>query len=165
MTPRPATSNDVETLAQIHVQSWHEAYHNLLTPAEIAAQTIEKRRALWGRVLAQNQSRVWLLDDLGFAQFGPQHEAVWRDKGYSEELYAIYLRKAGFGQGRTLLQAAFGPDGLPFTTCVLDGNARACAFYEKAGGQHLITRQDDDAPGGLTERVYGWLQGYCRTQS
>ncbi|MEO0929206.1 MAG: hypothetical protein AAFY14_00955 [Pseudomonadota bacterium] len=153
---RPATSKDVETLALIHVQSWRETYVGLLPADVIAAQTIEKRRALWQKILAMGHSRVWLLDEVGFAQFGPQREDQWRNQGYTEELYAIYVLRSGFGHGRKLLEAAHGPCGQPFTTCVLAENARACVFYKKTGAKWLTTRSEMIGRAAITEHVYGW---------
>ncbi|MEJ6404562.1 hypothetical protein [Yoonia sp. 2307UL14-13] len=143
-------------LARIHVQAWREAYPGLLPDTEIAARTYEKRQFIWARVLSKAHSRVWLIDDMGFAQFGPQREKIWHDKGYQEELYAMYLIRDGYGLGRPLIQAAFGPAGRPFTACVIDRNARACAFYEKAGGRCLVTREELIGQTPTMERVYGW---------
>ncbi len=156
MEPRPATIDDASMLARIHVQAWQEAYPGLLPAEEIASRTYEKRQFLWARVLSKEFSRVWVIDDLGFAQFGPQREAVWKDKGYPEELYAMYIIRDGYGLGRPLIEAAFGPGGQHFTTCVIDANARACAFYEKAGGCLLVKREEMIGRALTLERVYGW---------
>ncbi len=157
MVPRPAMIDDASMLARIHVQAWQEAYRGLLPAAEIAGRTYEKRQFLWARILSKDHSRVWVIDDLGFAQFGPQREGVWGARGYTEELYAMYLIRDGYGQGRPLLEAAFGPKGRPFTACVLDDNARACAFYEKSGGACLQTRDEMVGATPVVERVYGWM--------
>ncbi|WP_411889358.1 hypothetical protein [Yoonia sp. SDW83-1] len=156
MTPRPATIDDVSMLARVHVQAWQEAYPDLLPAAEIAVRTFEKRQFLWARVLSKEHGRVWLIEDKGFAHIGPQREDMWRERGYPEELYAMYLIRDGYGLGRPLLEAAFGPDGRPFTACVLEGNDRACAFYEKSGGQLLMTRDEMVGASQVVERVYGW---------
>ena len=156
--PREAKPQDAAMLARLHVQAWQETYPGLLPEAEIAARTVEDRQALWARVLASGQSRVWLIDDLGFANFGPQRERCWADDGYQEELYAMYLIKDGYGLGPSLMTAAYGTGGQPFTTCVLDDNARACAFYEKAGGAHLVTRKEKIGDTDVVERVYGWTR-------
>lgn len=157
MEPRPATIDDVNVLARIHVQAWQEAYPGLLPPEEVASRTYEKRQFIWARVLSKPVGRVWVIDDLGFAQFGPQRETIWHDKGYPEELYAMYLIRDGYGLGRPLIKAAFGANGEPFTTCVIDANARACAFYEKAGGQLLTKREEMIGASPIFERVYGWV--------
>lgn len=153
---RPATLDDVDMLARLHVQAWQEAYPGLLPVAEIAARTFEKRQFVWARALSQDRNRIWLVEDLGFAQFGPQRENMWRRRGYPEELYAMYLIRDGYGQGRPLLEAAHGPDGQPFTACVIEGNARACAFYEKSGGTLLVRRTEMIGAAPTPERVYGW---------
>ena len=154
--PRPATIDDAAMIARLHVQSWQETYAGLLPPEEIASRSYEKRQFIWARALSQEETRIWVIEDLGFAQFGPQREGVWAAQGYPEELWTMYLIRDGYGQGGPLLRAAFGPNGQRFTTCVLDQNARACAFYEKAGGQHLVTRDEHVGRSPMVERVYGW---------
>jgi len=158
MILRQATPDDVETLAHIHVTAWQETYADLLPPEVIAAQTIARRRSIWQKMLSQDHGRIWLLDDVGFAHFGPQRETEWRDRGYPEELYAIYLLRAGYGRGQDLLTAAFGPEGQPFTACVLTGNVRACAFYERLGGRILATRNEHVGAAPITEHIYGWTK-------
>lgn len=155
-TPRPATLDDAAMIARLHVQAWQEAYTGLLPAEEIAARSYEKRQFIWARALSHEDTRIWVIDDLGFAQFGPQRESSWAARGYSEELWTMYLIRDGYGLGGPLLRAAFGANGQRFTTCVLDRNARACAFYEKAGGRHLITREDRVGRSPVVERVYGW---------
>lgn len=154
--PRRAELEDASMIARLHVQAWQETYPGLLPAEEIASRTYEKRQFIWARALSREDARIWVIDDLGFAQFGPQRERVWAAQGYPEELWSMYLIRDGYGQGRPLLRAAFGADGRRFTTCVLDGNARACAFYEKAGGRHLVTREEVVGRSPVLERVYGW---------
>lgn len=156
MIPRPATRDDIATLTHIHVTAWQETYRGLLPAEEIAAQTTEKRTSFWRRALSEKRGRVWLLGDVGFAHFGPQREPEWHARGYPEELYAIYLLQAGYGRGRALLKAAFGPEGRPFTACVLTENKKACAFYDKLGGRILTTRAERIGHTTITEHVYGF---------
>ncbi len=156
MTPRAATPDDADMIARIHVQSWQEAYPSLLPEAEIAARNFAYRQSIWTRALAQGTTRIGVIDDIGFAQIGPQREDEWSDKGYPEELWAMYLLRRGYGQGSPLLQATYGAAGRPFTACVIDGNARACAFYEKAGGQLLTTKGEMIGKTAIIERTYGW---------
>ncbi len=156
LTPRPATVHDINTLARIHVQSWRETYDGLLSAKEIGAKTVAGRTALWQKAFEWGGSRVWIIGDFGFAQFGPQREETWRVKGYQEELYVIYLLRSGYGYGHQPLSAAHGPEGKPFTTCVLAGNARACAFNDKTGGKRLTTRSEQIGKSKIKEHVYGW---------
>ncbi|MDX8346680.1 hypothetical protein SLH49_01665 [Cognatiyoonia sp. IB215446] len=156
MNLRPATPDDVETLAHIHVTAWQETYAGMLPAEVIAAQTIAKRTSFWRMSLSENLGRVWLLDDTGFAHFGPQRTRRWLAQGYPEELYAIYLLSTAYGNGTKLLKASHGRDGRPFTANVLTGNKRACAFYDKTGGRILITCKDRVGNVVVDEHVYGW---------
>ncbi len=158
MTPRAATLNDVGMLARLHAQAWQESYPGLLPASEIAAHGFEKRVQVWTWIITQGIGRVMLIDDLGFAHFGPQREDVFRDQGYVEELFSMYLIRAGYGLGRDLLVAAFGPAGRPFTACVIKGNSRASAFYEKSGGSLLLTRAEKVGETTITDCVYGWTK-------
>jgi len=156
VTPRKATLEDVEMLAQLHVQAWHECYAGLLPETEIATRDLDYRRKIWTKIMKTQIGRVWLIDDLGFAHFGPNREEHFRDQGYPEELFAMYLIRPGYGLGSVLIKSANGREGQPFTACVLDGNARACAFYEKSGGVHLTTRAEHIGSSKIQDRVYGW---------
>ena len=156
MILRPATTDDVPLLAHIHVTAWQETYAGILPAEVIAAQTIAKRTSFWRKAISEDLGRVWLLGDVGFAHFGPQREQEWPACGYPEELYAIYLLRLAQGSGHRLLKAAYGPDGQPFTACVLTQNKRACAFYEKLGGHILTTRRERIGTIAISEHVYGW---------
>ncbi len=153
---RPAVPGDAETLARIHVASWREAYAGLLPSVEIAARGLADRRRLWTRVLAGDQ-HVVVSPGLGFAQVAGQREAALADRGYSHELWCLYVlaRAHGSGLARRLLCAAL-PGAVPFTACVIDGNARALAFYRKTGAELLETRADRVGATPVTEHVLGW---------
>ena len=133
---RPARESDAEILARIHVAAWAETYPGLLPDHEIARRDRAMRQAQWEAMLARGDTRVALAGEVGFAQMGPQRDpeltATW-----PEELHALYvLRSAhGTGLGRRLLDAVRGE--APFTAFVLDGNARALAFYLKTGAEEL----------------------------
>ncbi|MEM7488388.1 MAG: hypothetical protein AAF390_04605, partial [Pseudomonadota bacterium] len=61
------------------------------------------------------------------------------------------------GHGRALL-AAVGRD-VPMTALVLEGNARACAFYAAAGAVVLDTLPCRIGAATTREHVYAWPQG------
>jgi GNAT superfamily N-acetyltransferase len=159
MTPRTPTADDIAMLAHLHMTAWQQTYTGLLPEAEIArASAPDRRRSQWAAAIARGDSRIALIDDLGFAQVGPQRDAGLAGQGYSEELWAIYLLRAGQGRGRgiSLLRAALGPSPLPFTTLVLDNNHVACAFYARQGARLLSIRDDTVGQTTIRERVYGW---------
>lgn len=158
MEIRPATPRDAHALAELHVAAWAEAYAGLLPEEEIARHDLGLRKRQWTRQLATRLSRTVIAPGAGFAQVGPQREEDRLTRPYPEELYALYVLEAhhGTGVGRALLKAALGPEARPFTALVVEGNARACAFYEKVGGVLLDTRAEAVGKTSIRERVYGW---------
>lgn len=155
---RPATPDDIDMLASIHVRAWRETYPGLLPESEIAARGPEVRRRQWAGQIARGQSRIAILPDLGFAQAGPQRDAILRADDIPQELYAIYLLRAaqGRGFGRALLAAVTMPDAGPMSALVLDGNAPAKAFYAATGAELWDTRKDRVGRTPIVEHAYVW---------
>lgn len=153
---RPATLSDVPMLARIHVQAWVETYPGILPLEEINRRTFEMRHAQWTSQISAKLTRVILVPDCGFVQFGPQRDADLTALGYEEELYALYLLQSAQGQGlgNALFNAARG--NLAFTCLVLDANHRACRFYELTGAKLMRTFDDHIGPTPTRERLYGW---------
>lgn len=158
MDIRNATLADAPMLAELHVQAWAETYTGLLPQAEHDAHGLEFRLGLWTRILSQPKPQVAVAPDLGFAQVGPQRDKTLAKAGYPAELYSLYLLRNGHGTGigLGLLKHALGAMPKPFSTCVLDNNPRACAFYEKSGGHWLETRDEMVGQTAIKERIYVW---------
>jgi ribosomal protein S18 acetylase RimI-like enzyme len=142
MTVRPATLEDAPGMARSHVASWRAAYAHLV-PAEVLAGLSESDRATrWVEILTRatrgNLVAATDREIAGFVSFGPSRDDDARGTR-TGELYAIYLHPDwwGRGLGRRLWRAAH--QGLlveeydAFTLWVLEGNARARAFYERLG--------------------------------
>jgi GNAT superfamily N-acetyltransferase len=146
-------------LARIHIAAWQETYAGLLPDDEIArASDPDRRLAQWTGAIARNDTRIAVIDDLGFAQIGHQRDAGLAALGYTWELWSIYLLRAaqGRGLGAALLRLALGPAPQPFTALVLAGNHVACSFYERQGGRLLAARDEAIGQTPITERVYVW---------
>jgi GNAT superfamily N-acetyltransferase len=140
---RDATIEDAEGLARIHVRGWQWGYRGLLPSAYLEGLSVERRAEQWRSwLLDPGRTRTWVagteeLALAGFVAAGPSRDP--RAGAEAGEIYAIYLEEAvaGSGVGRTLLRHAV--DGLReagfarATLWVLDRNARARRFYEKAG--------------------------------
>ncbi|MGL4235500.1 GNAT family N-acetyltransferase [Tabrizicola sp.] len=159
MKPRAPDPADAAMLARIHIAAWQETYTGLLPDDEIArASNPERRLAQWTGAIARNESRIALIDDLGFAQMGHQRDPELAALGYPEELWAIYLLRAaqGRGLGAALLRFALGPAPQPFTALVLSGNHVAAAFYTRQGGRLLSTRDEAIGLTPIREDVYVW---------
>ncbi|MBI5513214.1 MAG: GNAT family N-acetyltransferase [Deltaproteobacteria bacterium] len=142
MELRRAEPSDARAIAEVHVLAWQVAYAGLLPAEFLARLSVDEREARWHWNLGRGAlARVTLLVDqgavLGFSSVGATRE---RDvpEGYGE-LYALYLHPDRWrgGLGARLHDAAMDEGrALGFralTLWVLEGNARARAFYEAKG--------------------------------
>ena len=107
---------------------------------------------------------------VGYASFGPERDVLGRPwpcpltaagrEGHAAELYALYVHPAWWstGTGRALMDRVLAKVSvagyLRITLWVLEGNARARRFYERAGfapdgASHLL-----EDLGGVTEVRY-----------
>jgi len=135
-TIRPATVDDAEAMAHMHIQSWKESYGRLLPPEFFAQQEaalpdrIERYRAF----IAAGQTRMLALDTedrlVGLGATGPGQD---EDGPCERELYMLYTleRVHGRGVGQALVDALIGHG--PAYLWVLDDNPRAQAFYRRNG--------------------------------
>lgn len=139
---RPASLQDVPALARVHVASWRAAYRGLMPDSVLDGLSAEAFADNWQRRLTQMpRSTLAAVDDevvVGFAAAGPSRDddAVPLKTG---ELYALYLHPAHWGTGtahrlwRGMHQWLVVEEFAAVTLWVLEGNARARAFYERAG--------------------------------
>jgi len=123
---RPATAEDAEAAARVHMEAWAATY-------TLKGPSLEERVDLHRRFPASFVAEV-AGEIVGFVGVGPS-----RDADAEGELYTIYVAPShwGTGVGRALIQA--GEARLrelgyrQVVLWVLDGNARAQSFYESAG--------------------------------
>jgi GNAT superfamily N-acetyltransferase len=138
-TIRPATVDDAEAIAQLHVRSWQVAYRGLVSDDYLDAIDWRERAALW-RDLADAGSpvRTAVVVDgglTGFIAWGPVRDEDPADA--DQEVYAVYVDPERWrsGYGRLLLTHALATvrDSAAVILWVLAGNHRARAFYERHG--------------------------------
>ncbi|GLV59415.1 putative N-acetyltransferase YuaI [Dictyobacter sp. S3.2.2.5] len=165
VTIRPATLQDVEGLARVHVDTWRTTYRGLIPADYLAGLTYEPRLRMWTQILnrAAEHNFVFVAvgeagQVVGFISGGPErsNHAV-----YKGELYAIYILADQQGQGigrelvrvlsRSLIQAGFSS----MLVWVLDGNP-AQHFYLRLGGQYIASKPEQIGGAELTELAYGW---------
>jgi GNAT superfamily N-acetyltransferase len=161
---RDATPDDAHAIATVHVASWQVAYRGLLPDDLLDGLSVTDRARRWADGLSTPapRSRTVLAVDgtavLGFAATGPARDA---DDSAAGELYAVYLDPAtwGRGHGRRVHDGALDnlrADGFAHACLwLLDGNARAAAFYHRQGWSETgETKVDRDLGGGgaLRER-------------
>ncbi len=141
---RPMTADDCEHVSDIRVRGWRTAYRGLMPQPYLdgldVAEDAERRRALFARTPAGMVNLVAEDEDgrvVGWACHGPYRDGELRTD--DAELYALYVDIARFGTGvgRALLQesmrrcAEAGQGRM--LLWVVEGNARARRFYERAG--------------------------------
>jgi ribosomal protein S18 acetylase RimI-like enzyme len=127
--------DDLEEMGRVHVQVWREAYAGLMPADYLAALDPASGPARWReRFGSSSQVSWWLARDaegiVGMTTSGAPRDD---DAPAPLELYAINVlgRAHGTGLADDLMAHAVGDR--PAYLWVLDGNARAAAFYRRHG--------------------------------
>lgn len=167
---RPATTDDIPTIAALHIEGWKGAYGGIVDQAYLDSLTVEKRITDWTTWMASGESDVFIAEldgrPAGFAVTGrtktpPPGSSPIRPS-HSGEIYALYLHpdfwRQGVGTALIKHAARHLKEHKHSTIClwVLDGNVRAKAFYEKMGGQKIGNKMIEIGPSKLKEVCYGW---------
>jgi GNAT superfamily N-acetyltransferase len=142
-TIRSARPEDARPVAEVHVDSWRHTYRGVLPDEYLDRLSVDDRESMWlgafadpdpksGALVAEADGHL-----VGFASFGPSRDEDAPDG--TGEVPAIYVEPAALGTGvgrelfaavtETLRDAGF----TRATLWVLEANASARRFYEKAG--------------------------------
>lgn len=127
---RPATVDDAEGIARVHIRSWQETYAPLVEPGELDGLSVERRAERWARDLADG-SEAWVAERegavIGFSSTSGDHA----ERPRPVELGMLYVMEEshGIGAGQALLDAAIGDS--PAFLFVARDNPRAIRFYER----------------------------------
>ncbi len=133
---RLAEPDDAEAIAAVRLAGWRGAYEPLCPPGTFDGVDFAEwaQRARERLATGSTTMRVAVVggEIRGFCVFGPGRDddlAGW------SELYALYVVPGAWstGLGRALMQVAVDEMQPPIALWVLQGNARARRFYEKAG--------------------------------
>jgi ribosomal protein S18 acetylase RimI-like enzyme len=157
MLIRSARRADAPTIEDIRIRGWRVAYRHIFDPGELdrirpnpERFEADLERPPTGRAafVAVDDGRV-----VGFAVVGPSRDE--RDLG---ELYALYVDPDSWsrGAGRQLIVHAeerLAQDYAEAALWVLEENARARAFYERAGWQTDGARNIFRRPGFAAPEV------------
>jgi ribosomal protein S18 acetylase RimI-like enzyme len=99
---RKASEDDAAEIANVHLNSWREAYRNLL-PQEFLDQlplTFKRRMISWKQTANLNDRALFVAEGksgiVGFSVFAPPRETDMKEHG---ELGAIYLLEKFKGKG------------------------------------------------------------------
>ena len=166
---RPATPNDVEAIARIHVEAWRSAYAGIIPDAYLVRMDVAGQRRMWrstlkggGRGHHVAVAELGGGEVVGFASCGPaRRDTLPRRAPYDGEVYTLYvaLDHQGHGHGKRLLAACFDilrdQDKTAAVVWVLAANP-ARFFYESQGGRKVAERTESFAGTKLAELAFGW---------
>jgi GNAT superfamily N-acetyltransferase len=170
MTVRRARRADAEAIERIRIRGWQRAYRHIFDPDELDriqpnwerfAHELERPPTGRATFVAELDGRV-----VGFAVVGPS-----RDERRLGELYAIYVDPDAWsrGAGRGLIVRAeerLAEEYEEAALWVLEENARARTFYERAGWQPDGARKFFRRPGFAAPEVrYRKLLSSLRSRS
>jgi ribosomal protein S18 acetylase RimI-like enzyme len=160
MRIRPATPDDAEAIARVHVTTWQEAYRDTFGAAldQLSIADAAERRRAW--LEAPRAGTFTLVGELfgrvaGFANAGPGRE----DPSFGE-LYAIYVLPQSWGTGLGPALMAAVVDGLraggfgEAVLTVLADNPRARRFYEREGWTFVDEREGEHLGVAVSEARY-----------
>ena len=148
MTIRFATSEDLDNIARLYVYNHRQTYAGLLSEAYLSGLTVEYALEKWEKQLLNPEARIWVACQgktfLGFAAGmpDPELEQTW----YLESLHVTEGAR-GKGVGTALIQAvkqyAYDHGYQKMSICIVRGNNRAAALYQRLGAEHHSFFEDD----------------------
>jgi len=162
---RMAGTDDVETVARLHADSWRRFYRGAYADSFLDGDVVADRRAVWSaRLTDPAGSRTLLAEDeagpVGFAHVIFDADERWGS--LVDNLHVTHSRRRG-GIGTTLLTRAAAAAAEYATNpslylWVLEQNTEAQRFYSSLGGTPVETA-DVPAPGGVPGRLNGSPKG------
>lgn len=164
-TIRVAKSGDEHALAKVHIQSWQEAYKDLIPQDYLdkLPTELEERVDMWKRILANPERWAWVAQGpegiVGFVLFGPPRDQ--NREGFIE-LGAIYLlaSEKGKGIGFSLVSAGFNKMkslGYKKAYCWVLENNPTVKFYERSGAKYSNQVKEDEIGKKIfNELAYEW---------
>jgi ribosomal protein S18 acetylase RimI-like enzyme len=148
MDVRRARLEDARAIAQVHAETWREAYEHVFGAERLASVTVDARLSQWERILAAGQSDVFVAADDGIVGFVSTGDS--RDADAEAELFAIYVLPEAWGSGAGSALMRAGIEAMRLRASgdavlwVLDDNPRARRFYEREGWTLDGERKEDE---------------------
>jgi ribosomal protein S18 acetylase RimI-like enzyme len=155
---------DLEAVAALHALSRQATYREIIPAPALRAITAEKLWETWADRVARESAthRLYLAETAGelrgFSYLGPGDE-IERVPPGTGVLYAIHVHPDALGRGigRALMDLCLRTfAGWRFRRAVLwvlDGNDRACRFYERTGWRHDGTVRESSIGGIATRQL------------
>jgi len=146
---KPATFDDIEAIATVHIQSWKETYPGIMPAQRIAALNLESCMRNWQRSLeAGSRVFVAVVDDtiVGFAAGDKNRSNEHCETGLGDkcdcELAAIYILKEHHhrGIGRALVKRfaqTMKEEGYRSMVIWVAEKNPATGFYAALGGEQV----------------------------
>jgi len=163
---RPATVDDAERIAELHIASWRSTYLQEMPASYLDSMDVAARTVRWQQQLQQGMKVLVAVDSgelTGYVSSGPSHETgsagrVWEI--YNLHIHSSYKRQ-GIGSllfaGAVRLGAEMGAAEL--TLLVVDSNSGARSFYEGHGMQVTGESLESFAGGEFTlPEVRYWMK-------
>lgn len=161
---RPATTNDLEAIARVLVDTWRTTFRGLLSDEFLNGMSYAAQQERHRRTMAKPETAYFVAtceqtgEVIGFVNGGPNRHSEYP---CAAELYAIYVRKEfqrrGIGKrlfralADTLLQSGF----TSMLVWVLAGNPNR-DFYERLGGRTIAERPIKLGPNVVEEEALAW---------
>ena len=145
---RIAAAQDVAKIARVYVENHRQTYAGLLSAEYFARLTTEYAENKWQSYLEDGRNCIFTAWEgetfLGFAA-GMQDETP-ADTWYLDSLHVTQCAR-GRGVGTALIRAmgsyARSRGFSKMSVCIVKGNDRAGALYQKLGAVHVLDFEDD----------------------
>lgn len=170
-TIRKACTDDIPSIAHIHVAGWQAAYGGIVDQGYLDSLSTEKREQDWQKWFADGNMNVLVSEDAegnvsGFTSFGKLRTPLPGMSPirplYSAEIYAIYTLPDswGTGVGKALMEGSVKELAImkhkSLCLWVLEKNKRAVSFYKKLGGERCGKKDIEIGPTTAREIAFGW---------
>lgn len=163
---RKATQEDAAEIANVHINSWREAYKNLMPQEFLDDRPLyfRNRLRLWKKVTVDNSNKTFVAECPENGVIGFINGSAARDKSFADhaEVYCLYIlaKYQKQGLGLRLMQAYFEEmkkKGFKKAYLWVLKDNPSIAFYLKAGGVHLgHTKKAEIAGIQMTEQCFIW---------
>lgn len=160
---RRAGPTDAATLARIHHQVWMESYATIAPPEAIAALTEARRLAGWTAALQADDPTTLIAMDgevpTDLVCYGAPTDTTFGSRGEVRHLYLLPGHRRR-GHGLRLLTAALmalRDNGYPGAAlAVVEENTHARSFYQRAGGEEILSFTDKGPLWRSRNRLVVW---------
>ena len=152
---RRAAEHDATRIAEIHVETWRDAYRGLIPDDYLDGLDVHRRAVVWRNIIGAPDEAVFVAVRgeriAGFCSFLRSRDSAAPPE--IGEIAAIYVQPSAWGRGagRSLMGAALdhakSHGFVAVTLWVLSSNERAKRFYAKAGFAPDGAEQDDERLG------------------